>query len=183
MWSLKTKPPAKPPADGFWVQRKQCDGYRRDTNPAFMDLVETACFAVNQTTRQIYTEFRISEPGGSYHYDGDTGLMTFTLADQRRCHAGFQRVGTWVRATHSFMWTWAKSGDLAQSEASRKARAHGVDHDMAVLTSPMLLVNESDSWHICSLVAYLSDLPMIYRAPVNERTTAYLALEYPVWEN
>lgn len=168
-----------PPEAGIWYFCDMADEYLLDETETFGALVRTACASLEATNAEIYQSIRLAEQGGRYDYDGETGLMRFTDAAGHAHDAKFQRVGTWLPASGSFMWNWGQTGERVQGEAVDQARSFGQKHDMPVLTSKMLWVDEADAWHLTDVVAYLSGLPMTYRAKVGERTWTYFALERP----
>lgn len=168
--------------EGFFVECPGCGGYHRDTNPAFCDLIEKACDAVQASTLPIYQDFGIGDPDGRWDYDSATQLMTFTTSCGRRSRARYFSVGTWIEETGSFMWSWASDNGPPTRQAAEFARQFGTENKMEVLTSPMLLVGRSDVWHLCKLTAWLSQLPMIYSVPTSASCRAFMALEHPAWD-
>ena len=66
---------------------------------------------------------------------------------------------------------------------SKRAYDLGRKHGWNTLTTKSLLVNENQAWNLTKMVAHASDMPMVYRAKVNDLNWHYFALGRPSWSN
>lgn len=169
--------------EGYFVRCADCGGYHRSEAPGFRDLIAEACTTVEPTTMAIYEEFGLSDAGGSWAYDGDTCLMTFTNGQGRRSNARFHRVGTWLPDSGSFKWAWDADAPDPTRSAVARLRGMGTDLGFDVLVQPLLLVGKKEAWHLAKLTAWASNLPLVYSVPVTETCRSFMALERPVWEH
>ena len=170
--------------DGIELECPECGNYHpAPDDPAFEELLRVACDTVTQTTDQMYHKFRILEPGGRWDTDDENGVIWWTNEDGAIARADYNFVGGWIEATESFKWGWDHPHSTAATiGASDRLKLYGEEHCHSVLTTNLLLVTEHDTWHLAKITAFLSNLPGVYRAKVNDRAWAYFAFAEPSWE-
>ena len=141
---------------------------------------------VGQTSREIYEEFQIGKDGGRWDALPDEGYIRFTLEDGRTSYASYGVAASWAEHSHSWLWSWAMPKGWVHPNAqvvSKRAHDFGQDQCWDALTTKSLLVNEMEAWNLTKLVAHASDMPLVYRAKVNDINWHYFALSRPSWSN
>jgi hypothetical protein len=173
------------PGAGIFVICPDCENYHvAPERPGFDATVQDACVGITKTTQANYDAFGILEPGGRWDMNQDEGLFVFTQANGRRSGARFSLVGSWVAHSCSWMWAWGLPESHitpATRRASDLARTLGAENDWPVLTSRLLLLNDHEAWHLTKLAASLAGHKVVYRAPVNDKATAYFAIDALKW--
>ncbi|MDX8353888.1 hypothetical protein SLH47_16090 [Cognatiyoonia sp. IB215182] len=172
--------------EGIFLKCPDCDNYHRSPDiPSFDAAIRLACETVGATTQKSYSEYNCLSSDGRWDMLPEEGIFCFTNSDGRRCFADFSLVGSWIEATHSWMWGW-NLPDTHITPANRKAsdlaRAKGEAEGWPCLTTPSLLLNADEAWHLTDLAAFLAGYPMVYRAKVNEKAWAYFAIDQLAWE-
>jgi len=149
---------------------------------AFDDLVRTACIAVSETVQPLYQKFGMRDPGGRWDIDDQKGLIFWTNAEGRVSRAHYQFVGRWLDKNGSFKWGWDHPHATEATEiAAQRVFEYGEERGFPVLTSNLLIVDQDNAWHMADVAAYLSGLPGVYRAKVNDVAWQYFAFSEPEW--
>jgi len=173
--------------EAVFVQCAECGGYHEAPKiEAYQNALETACNVVSESSHQIGEAFGLGQPDGRWDMAPDDGVFYFTNADGRRSFAEFSLVGSWIERTHSWLWGWALP-DTHITERTRKApdlaRAKGEAEGWPCLTTPYLMLNANEAWHLTKYSAWLAGYPLVYRASVNEKAKAYFAIDQLRWAN
>ena len=141
---------------------------------------------VGLTSRAIYEEFQIGKEGGRWDALPEEGYIRFTLEDGRTSYASYGVAASWAQHSHSWLWSWAMPDGWVHENASvvsKRAYDFGLERDWNAMTTKSLLVNEHEAWNLTKMVAHLSDMPLVYRAKVNDINWHYFALSRPSWSN
>lgn len=172
---------------GIWYRCNTCDATHEINQSAdFRGMICDLCRALDASSQAIYAEFDIGKPDGRWSVDHAAATFTFILADGRKCTADYGTVASWNQETSSWFWSWAMpDGWLSPAErrVGETAYDHGYDNQWEPVTRDLLLVDAHEAWHLTKLAAHLSDMPMVYRIPVNDVNHHYLALSKPVWQH
>ena len=166
--------------EGIFVYCPDCAEQQRFDDDGFNLLLMEACPKVAASTRALYDEFETTDRTGTWSYDGQSRLITFTTGDGRKSFAQFQMVGTWIEDSCSFLWSWANGKAPETNSAALQARDFGEAHGYDPLTHANLFVNRRDAWRMTKLTAYLAGLPMVYSVPIGHHVRAFMALERPM---
>lgn len=173
--------------EGIWTARPDNAGaHRVKETEEFRALLSELCEDIGQTSREIYDEFQIGREGGRWDALPDQGYIRFTLEDGRTSYAGYGVAASWAEHSHSWLWSWAMPRDWVHPHAqvvAKRAFDFGREKGWDALTTKSLLVNEHEAWNLTKMVAYLSDMPLVYRAKVNDINWHYFALSRPSWSN
>lgn len=173
--------------EGVWYECGNCDAVHEiDESASYRGLIEDLCTSVSASSREIYEQFNLGS-GGRWDTLPDHGLFKFTTGDGRVCTAPYGVVGSWNDRSHSWLWTWAMPDDWLHPPVRTvcerlKARADQ-EGDWEPVMHGTLFVNEHEAWHLTNLAAWVNDMPMVYRAKVNEMNWHYFALGKPTWVN
>lgn len=155
-------------------------------SPDFQDTIKQVNEEVGQTSREIYEEFQIGKEGGRWDALPEEGYIRFTLEDGRTSYASYGVAASWAEHSHSWLWSWAMPDDWVHQHArvvSKRCHDFGTEKSWDALTTKSLLVNEMEAWNLTKLAAQISDMPLVYRAKVNDINWHYFALSRPSWAN
>lgn len=173
--------------EGIWTSGSDTGGPHPIHETAdFREAVIKLGEDVGQTSREIYEEFQIGKDGGRWDALPDEGYIRFTLEDGRTSYASYGVAASWAEHSHSWLWSWAMPKGWVHPNAqvvSKRAHDFGQDQCWDALTTKSLLVNEMEAWNLTKLVAHASDMPLVYRAKVNDINWHYFALSRPSWSN
>jgi len=151
----------------------------------FVDTLKWVGASYHASLPRLYRDFGLSESGGAWEVFPDHGLFKVTTGSGRSWFAEYGLVASWNHETHSWLWAWAFPRDwqVPPPLVAAAGRTCAVGHEMgwAPLAEPSLLVNEREAWALTALAAHVSELPLIYRARVNEVNMHYFAMSTPVW--
>ena len=179
--------PGKYDGTSIFLECPDCHNYHKAPEiPAFSAAITQACSQMQATTKELYAEFDVLQPDGRWDTLPEEGIFYFTNADGRRSFANYSLVGSWIEDTHSWLWGWNLPETLITTATRRApdlARAKGEAEDWPVLTTPMLMLNECEAWHMTDFAASLAGHPMVYRAKVNQKAWAFFAIDQLSWEN
>lgn len=173
--------------EGVWYR---CDErgsvHEIEEAPAYRGLIEDLCRSVSQSSDEAYDRFGIRGEG-RWDVIEREGLFKFTNADGRVAMGPYGVVASWNDKTHSWLWTWAMPDDWIELEARKvcarlKERAEE-EGNWEPVERGTLYVNEHEAWHLTNLAAWVSDMPMVYRARVNEKNWHYFAIGPLKWTN
>ena len=166
---------------GVWYECGNCDTVHEiEETSDYRALIETLCTSVSESSARLLDQHGLRTGEGRWDIMPDDALFVFTDAEGRKYTAPYGVVGSWNETSHSWLWTWAMpEGWLTpQSRAvceRLRARARQEDGWTPVLFGN-LLVNEHEAWHLTNLAAWVSDMPIVYRAKVNEMNWHYFAI-------
>lgn len=170
--------------EGIWRHCPECGGAHPIAEPAqFRSLLEQVGRDVSQTSQALYDSCDISKPGGTWQIDPDSALFRFTSPDGVRRYARYGMIGSYNRASHSWMWGWAFPEDWMPGPArdlAHRLRDWGGAQGWQTLLEPTLTMNEFDAWHMTELAAHVAGYPMVYRAAVNDINLHYFAIDRPM---
>ncbi len=174
--------------EGVWYHCGNCDArHAIDETPEYRNLIEDLCTTVSDSSRELYERLGIGSGDGRWDVLPDEGLFKFTTAEGRSAIAEYGVVGSWNDQTHSWLWTWAMPEDWLTPASRRvcetlKARAD-TEKDWEPVQWGTLFVNEHEAWHLTNLAAWVNNMPMVYRAKVNDLNWHYFAIAEPRWTN
>jgi hypothetical protein len=173
--------------EGIWAPCADSDGaYPVDQPMGFRARLERIAEEVSESSRRIYDEFGIGIEGARWNALPREGYIRFTQPDGRTSYASYGVAASWAEHSHSWLWSWAMPEGWVHAHAqvvARRAREYGIEFDWEALTAKSLLVNEQEAWNLTKLVAHISDMPLVYRAKVNDINWHYFALSRPSWVN
>ena len=173
--------------EGIWAAGADGHGPQPvKPNKEFNDLLRQLDEDVGLTSRAIYEEFQIGKEGGRWDALPEEGYIRFTLEDGRTSYASYGVAASWAQHSHSWLWSWAMPDGWVHENASvvsKRAYDFGLERDWNAMTTKSLLVNEHEAWNLTKMVAHLSDMPLVYRAKVNDINWHYFALSRPSWSN
>ncbi len=152
----------------------------------FRDLTQCINEEIGRSSRAIYDEFQIGQEGGRWDAMPDDGYIRFTLEDGRTSYASYGVAASWAEHSHSWLWSWAMPEGWVHPLAqivSKRAHDLGQKKGWDALTTKSLLVNENEAWNLTKLAAHASEMPLVYRAKVNDINWHYFALSRPSWSN
>ena len=171
--------------DGIWWICPDCNNpHRVDETAEFRHLLEDLCTKIGESSNEIYEAFDLLSPDGTWQVQDEQALFKFPTARGQSCFARYGLVASWNGDTHSWMWAWGMPDGWVHPyavEVADHAREVGEQKGWGALTSRLLLVDEHEAWHLTKLTAHLSDMPLVYRAKVNDVNYHYYAIERPVW--
>ena len=141
--------------------------YRDGSDAYGQDLEKflTECMTLATERHMEWRKKHAGVLGGSWGFDGKTGLLSFTFGGIGVSYAA-QVVGSWSEKTQTFLWSWANScvpPELAQ--AAEKVKAVGEERGCPLLTERKLDCDENLAMSLASAVSVMTDLPICYRAP------------------
>lgn len=171
--------------EGVWYECGNCEAVHEiEEAPSYRRLIEDLCRDVGESSRAIMEEFDIYG-AGRWNALREEGLFKFTTEDGRTCIAPYGTVASWNDVSHSWLWAWAMpEGWIEDAEKAvclkLKARADE-EGDWDPVEYPRLFVNEHEAWHLTNLAAWVNDMPLTYRAKVNEINWQYFAIGRPKW--
>ena len=150
--------------------------YRDGSDAYGQDLEKflTECMTLATERHMEWRKKHAGVLGGSWGFDGKTGLLSFTFAGIGVSYAA-QVVGSWSEKTQTFLWSWANScvpPELAQ--AAEKVKAVGEERGCPLLTERKLDCDENLAMSLASAVSVMTDLPICYRAPGRDGLYFYL---------
>ena len=150
--------------------------YRDGSDAYGQDLEKflTECMTLATERHMEWRKKHAGVLGGSWGFDGKTGLLSFTFAGIGVSYAA-QVVGSWSEKTQTFLWSWANScvpPELAQ--AAVKVKAVGEERGCPLLTERKLDCDENLAMSLASAVSVMTDLPICYRAPGRDGLYFYL---------
>ena len=174
--------------EGVWYECGHCDAiHELDEAPTYRGLIEDLCTSVGQSSQEVYDRFELGSDGGRWDVIPDEGLFKFTNADGRMCIASYGVVSSWNDQTHSWLWAWAMPEGWISPAALTACQALKVRADEEGDWDPVqygtLFVNEHEAWHLTKLTAWVNDMPMVYRAKVNEMNWHYFVIGKLSWAN
>ncbi|SDE37358.1 hypothetical protein SAMN04488105_10381 [Salipiger thiooxidans] len=172
--------------EGIWSWCRESNIARElPRTEEFVDTLKWVGAGYHASLPRLYRDFGLSENGGAWEVFPDHGLFKVTTGSGRSWFAEYGLVASWNHETHSWLWAWAFPRDwqVPPPLITAAGRTCAVGHEMgwAPLVEPSLLVNEREAWALTALAAHVSELPLIYRARVNEVNTHYFAMSTPVW--
>lgn len=171
--------------EGIWYRCRDCGAaHEIDQSADFRSQIADACGAIGSSTAEIYADFGIASPGSRWDLLFETGEMVFTQADGRRSIARCGVVSSWRGENHDWLWSWAHPEawhSPQMRQIGEDALARGLDEGWDAVTTDRILVNSDEAWHLTSLAAHLSRMPLVYWAQMNDINHWYFALTRPVW--
>lgn len=170
---------------GIWRPCPDCGALHEiDEDLGFRALLETLCTTVGQSSAEISDAFDIGRTGGRWTTNDAEALFSFTTASGRLAVAPYGVVASWNAQNHSWMWAWGFPEGWCQPPALAVAQMtfdEGTRKGWEAATSRLLCVNQHEAWHLTKLAAHVADLPLVYRAPVNDKNWHYFAIGRPAW--
>jgi len=175
------------PGEGIWVPHSDLEGAHPVDEPmGFRSKLERVAEEIGDSSRRLYDQYEIGVEGARWNALPKEGYIRFLHPSGRVSYSSYGVAGSWAEHSHSWLWSWAMPEGWVHSHAqvvARRARAYGVEFNWEALTTKTLLVNEQEAWNLTKLVAHLSEMPLVYRAKVNDINWHYFALSRPSWVN
>jgi len=173
--------------EGIWTHSGSTLGAQPVDEPmGFRAKLERISEEVSDSSRKLYDEFRIGAEGARWNALPAEGYIRFCDPDGRTSYASYGVAASWAEHSHSWLWSWAMPKGWVHDHAqvvSKRAREYGFEFGWEALTNKSLLVNEQEAWNLTKLVAHISDMPLVYRAKVNDINWHFFALGRPSWVN
>ena len=105
-----------------------------------------------------------------WDYDEEARTLSFTDPDRATLVADVRLVGSFVPASHTFVWSWAShpDGGLLVSQIDT-LRTFGEVRGMVQLTTTGWEATLADAWEMAAIAGYLVSCEGVYRAEYDDR--------------
>ncbi len=139
----------------------------------FEVLSEVAYTYLREQQKVVESQYGIHQYE-SWHYDQETGLLTFSNEGKELVRIVYEEVGSISKITETWLWSWANPNleDKIKTDILM-VKQYGEANSLEPLTKRKWYNDDYDGWELTAIAAYLMKAKGAYRVPL-ENTFSFM---------